>query len=212
MIYLAYGDCSLLLKSEKFSRFFENLSPVARVRVQEPARAQYRAYRLMEHLMLEAFCKKGLCAISPEEIRIAEQGKPYFENGPAFSISHDKYLVAIALTNDFQSIGVDIQSQPNPVTASRVRRRFLTPLPPYRKGAPEVNFMMAHVENEGIDLTPAHPFGTPSTFLCDYVRAEAVMKYSGGGFADFPRLHSLCEECETAVLPLGETAIALAYG
>lgn len=210
MIYLAYGDCSPLMKSETFDRFFDGLENSVRTRIMEPARAQYRAYRLMEQLMLNAMHRRIFYKNAPE-IRIGEHGKPFFENGPAFSISHDGYLVCIAMTDEFSSLGADIQSEPNPVTASRVRRRFLTPIPPFRRGEPEVRFMMAHIERDGLDLTPAHPFGKPSTFLCDYVRAEAVMKQNGGGFADFPRLHALCEGCETAVLPLGDIAIGLAY-
>lgn len=210
MIYLAYGDCSPLLKSENFSHFLEKISPECQIRIREPLRAQYRAYRLMEHLMLENIMQE-IFSLPMPEIHVTEKGKPFFENGPAFSISHDGHLVAVAITQDYESLGVDIQSQPNPVTASRVRRRFLTPIPPYRKGEPDIRFMMAHVEEGGIDLTPAHPYGIPSTFLCDYVRAEAVMKQSGGGFGDFPRLHALCAECETAILPLEETAIGIAY-
>ncbi len=210
MIYIAYGDSTPLFKSETFDRFYKGLEENAKRRISEPPRPEYRAYRLMEHLMIEALCKNEFSRSMPE-IRVTDLGKPYFEEGPAFSISHDRAIVAIAITADYGQIGIDIQAEPNPVTASRVRRRFLTPIPPYRKGAPDLKFMMAHIERDGIDLTPAHAFGMPSTFLCDYVRAEAVMKQSGGGFADFPHLHALCGECETAILPLGEIAIGLAY-
>ena len=210
MIYVAYGDCAPLLKNDTFEYFYKKMDSFARARISEPKRSEHRAYRLMEQLMLESLFKREFIKPVPE-IKVTDLGKPYFEEGPAFSISHDRHLVAIAITADFSQIGIDIQSQPNPVTASRVRRRFLTPIPPYRKGAPDLKFMMAHIEKDGADLTPAHAFGTPSTFLCDYVRAEAVMKQSGGGFADFPRLHSICAECETAILPLGDVAIGLAF-
>ena len=145
------------------------------------------------------------------QLLFSELGKPYFENGPAISISHDKLAVAIGMTADYKQLGIDLQSQPNPVTASRVRRRFLTPVPPYRKASPEMEFMMAHIEGGGIDITPTHAYGTPSSFLSDFVRAEAIMKMTGGGFADFPQLRELCEACETAVIPMDDTAIGLAY-
>ncbi len=210
MITVAYGDISPLLKNETFRLFFDKLEENAKQRICEMPRKEHRAYRLMEQIMLEALFRKEFFKSLPE-IRVTALGKPYFEEGPAFSISHDRNLVAIAMSTDFAQIGVDIQSQPNPVTASRVRRRFLTPIPPYRKGSPDLIFLMAHIEKDGVDLTPAHAFGTPSTFLCDYVRAEAVMKQNGGGFADFPRLHALCAECETAILPLGDVAIGLSF-
>ncbi len=209
MIKVVYGDVRPLLGASAFAHFFEMQDSAAQHRIMEPKRKEYRAYRLMTHLVLDALYRKEFGAPIPE-LRVTDLGKPYIEGGPAFSISHDRGFVCIAMTKDFSELGVDIQTEPNPVTASRVRRRFLTPVPPYRKAEPEVEFQMAHAESDGVDFSPAHPFGTPSSFLCDYVRAEAIMKMTGGGFADFPRLRELCSACDTALLPLGNVAIGLA--
>ena len=110
------------------------------------------------------------------------------------------------------------------------RRELGAPLPelcfadhgkPYIENGPAFNVshdagyvaiaMTKDFKDVGIDITPAYPFGTPSTFVCDYVRAEAIMKMTGGGFSDYPRLRDLCAECQTALVPLGEIAIGLAY-
>ena len=202
MIKVVYGDCRPLFQASAFSHFYETLSAPVQQRIMEPKRQESRVHRLMAYLMLDALYRRELSAPLPE-LRFTDLGKPYIEGGPVISVSHDASYVAVVMSTDFESIGLDIQSEPNPVTASRVRRRFLTPIPPYRKDAPELEFLMAHAEKDGIDFTPAHPFGTPSTFLCDYVRAEAIMKMTGGGFSDFPRLRELCAECKTALIPLG---------
>ncbi len=211
MIKILYGDATPLLNDRFFSSFIEGFDSMVKARILEPKRVESRACRLMSYLMLDALFKKEFSIHMPA-LLVTEHGKPYFEKGPAISISHDRLAVAIGLTSDYKELGVDLQSQPNPVTASRVRRRFLTPPPPYRKGAPEIDFMMAHIEGSAIDITPTHAFGTPSRFLLDFVRAEAIMKMTGGGFSDFPNLSSLCETCETAILSMGdEIAIGLAY-
>lgn len=210
MIKVIYGDCRPLFQASAFEYFFENLSDAVKRRIMEPKRKEHQVHRLMTHLVLDALYRKELGEPLPE-VRYTDLGKPYIEGGPAFSISHDAGFVAVAMTTDFKELGVDLQTEPNPVTASRVRRRFLTPVPPFQKDSSELEFLMAHAEREGIDFTPAHPFGTPSTFLCDYVRAEAIMKMTGGGFSDFPRLRELCAECQTTLIPLGDVAIGLAY-
>ena len=210
MIKIAYGECTPLLNSQTFQHFFESAGELVRARIGEVSRREHKCYRLMAHLILDALCKREL-GISAPDLFVTDRGKPYFQSGAAISISHDGRYVAVAFSTDEEALGVDIQSQPNPVMASRVRRRFLTPPPPYRRGEPELEFLMAHVEEDGVDLTPAHPFGTPSSFLCDFVRAEALMKMSGGGFADFPRLSELCATSETAIIPLGDIAIGIAY-
>ena len=161
-----YGDCTPLMKAETFSYYLGALSESAKNRVLEAKRAEHRANRLMYFLITDALYKKVKGEPLPQ-VLFSDRGKPYLKGGPAISVSHDKMLVAVAMSEDHAEIGVDIQSQPNPVMASRVRRRFLTPAPAYRKGEPEIEFMMAHVEKDGIDLTPTHPYGTPSSFLGD---------------------------------------------
>lgn len=210
MITVVYGDCRPLFHANLFSHLFNPLSDTMKNRILETKRKEHRAYRLMAHLILDALYKKEFGAPLPE-IHITDLGKPYIEGGPAINVSHDAGFVAVAMSKDLKELGVDIQREPNPVMASRVRRRFLTPPPPYQKASPALEFMMAHAETNGIDFSPAHPFGNPSSFLCDYVRAEAVMKMSGGGFADFPRLRDLCAECETTLIPMDDIAIGLAY-
>ncbi len=210
MIKVIYGDCRPLMKANAFSLCIDRVSESAKRRVMEAKRGEHRAHRLMYFMMLDSLYRKEKNEPLPE-IYISDLGKPYIKGGPAISISHDREYVAIAMSETYTELGIDIQTQPNPVMASRVRRRFLTPPFPYQKGEPEIEFMMAHVEADTIDITPAHPFGTPSTFLCDYVRAEAIMKMSGGGFADFPRLRELCEQCETALIPMDDVAIGIAY-
>ena len=214
MIKVLYGDATPLLENKAFSFFIEGIDIAAKGRILDPGRKDRRACRLMSYLMLNALHKREFSSPLPP-LLISELGKPYLENGPAISISHDKMMVVVGMTADYKQLGIDLQSEPNPVMASRVRRRFLTPTPPYRKGDPEVEFLMAHIEGGALDITPAHAFGTPSTFLSDYVRAEAIMKMTGGGFADFPNLFALCAACETALIPLEEKgggfAIGLAY-
>ena len=210
MIQVVFGDSSRLMNPEAFSYHLNSLCESAKNRVLEAKRMEHRANRLMYFLIADALYKRQKGEPLPQ-VLFSDRGKPYLEVGPAISVSHDKMLVAVAMSEAHKELGVDIQSQPNPVMASRVRRRFLTPAPAYRKGEPEIEFMMAHVEKDGIDLTPTHPYGTPSSFLGDYVLAEAVMKMSGGGFADFPNLGALCATCETAILPLDEVAIGIAY-
>ena len=54
--------------------------------------------------LLSSYLKNVL---SKEEILYKEKGKPYFENGPYFNISHSGRYVVMAIAN--QEIGVDIE-------------------------------------------------------------------------------------------------------
>ena len=98
-----------------------------------------------------------------------EHGKPYWENGPYFSISHCKQGIAVAV--DDQPVGIDIEA--------------------IRHADDElIERVMNNAERQGMD---------ERKFTRLWTRKEAVVKAQGVGILSFEQLQNLLENDEWKV-------------
>jgi len=98
-----------------------------------------------------------------------EHGKPYWENGPYFSISHCKQGIAVAV--DDQPVGIDIEA--------------------IRHADDElIERVMNNAERQGMD---------ERKFTRLWTRKEAVVKAQGVGIQSFEQLQNLLENDEWKV-------------
>lgn len=94
-----------------------------------------------------------------EEIKYNEHGKPFFEHGPFFSISHSRRYSVIAVSEN--EIGIDIEMHENP--SERIMNRCFT--------EEEQKFAEISTEN----------------FLRIWTAKEAALKFLGTGFSFSPK-------------------------
>jgi len=106
---------------------------------------------------------KELFGEKAEEIEYNEHGKPFFEQGPFFSISHSRQYSVIAVSEN--EIGIDIEMHENP--SKRLMERCFT--------EEEQEFAEMSTEN----------------FLRIWTAKEAVLKFLGTGFSFSPKNFSV---------------------
>lgn len=118
-----------------------------------------------------------------EELRLTPQGKPYFESGPQFSISHTGsrknakagtwlWGCAAAENDEEGPVGLDIQEKREAKYFEIAERFFTSAEAEYLKG-----FLDAGGE-EGDDA------GLCKAFFRIWCRKEAYVKYTGRGFSE----------------------------
>ena len=96
----------------------------------------------------------------------SENGKPFLENGPFFSISHCKEAIAVAL--DDQPIGIDVESI----------RRF----------EPELVTRTMSPSEQALIAAADHP---ERAFIRLWTQKEAILKMQGTGITSFEQLQTL---------------------
>ena len=108
-------------------------------------------------MIRELFAKKN------EEIKFNEHGKPFFEHGPFFSISHSRQYSVVAVSEN--EIGIDIEMHESP--SERLIERCFT----------EEEQQLARLSTE--------------KFLRIWTAKEAVLKFLGTGFSFSPKKFSV---------------------
>ena len=106
---------------------------------------------------------KELFGEKAEKIKYNEHGKPFFEHGPFFSISHSRQYSVVAVSEN--EIGIDIEMHENP--SERLMNRCFT--------EEEREFAGNSAEN----------------FLRIWTAKEAVLKFLGTGFSFSPKNFSV---------------------
>ena len=117
-------------------------------------------------LLKEVLGQIGYNRIQSEEFRYNEHGKPYFEGGPYFSISHCKTGIAVAVADE--PVGIDIES---------IRR------------ADEE--LMERVLNNDERLAVSGERDRDRAFTKLWTQKEAVVKMLGTGIESFEQLQGL---------------------
>ena len=167
-------------------------------------------------LTLERFFRDGTLNVEKVELRYTGAGKPYvtgfdcdnncLQNMPSVSVSHDKGVAVVAVS-DFQRIGVDIQGDSIPKRRmERIAARFLSSAKKEERETEQIGetikWFLAK-ENAIFELTDidlVKEISKPAEnldFLSKWTRLEAVMKASGGGFADYPNIEELLLSAQT---------------
>ncbi len=126
------------------------------------------------------------------EMDYKDMGKPYFKNSSvAFSISHDRDLIAVAISDECDSVGVDIQSVlGDSERASRLEKRFLSGIDfsSQEELDVEVSFFYASLSGDELQIKKADKNFNQSereekdSFLFSWTRLEASLKLVGCGF------------------------------
>ena len=166
-------------------------------------------------------CRAGRDGEADLSIKRGKFGKPEFSSMPIlFNISHRGETVAIVLSDE-REVGVDIEPLIDEKRAAGIESRFLNGFMPEDGGLDNLEVIYALFDHLGqieelksIDMS-AEPFNTekaensknivkydnnnlriartsPSYDITTrWTALESVIKMSGGGFADFPRLDAL---------------------
>lgn len=163
-----------------------------------------------------------------------EYGKPRFASFPlCFNISKRGDALAVALSDEGE-VGVDLEELIDEGRAAGIEARFLKSFHPESEGPPDVKLIYASFFPDGkiseIEILECSPeqidtkFSEKTEICAEYdnndlhitrispsydttarwTALEAVIKLSGGGFADFPRASLLASEC-------GISSFALTY-
>ena len=135
------------------------------------------------------------------------EGKPIFENGNlVFSISHDKNLIAVAVSDESEAVGVDIQSFGyGEKTRERIEKRFLSEIDFYTAGENETKIKLLkftlsekdssfkfHVEE--IKSLCGNEENENCDFLRRWTRLESCLKLVGLGFKDLTNVNKYLQK------------------
>ena len=176
----------------------------------------------------EAGC---LCSVGEIDFSLerGEYGKPKFSSLPiSFSISHRGDVVAIILSDEGE-VGVDLEAVIPSERAAGIEARFLKDLYPEdgKIGNIEISFATLGADGEIRELEIIYPADNPESsdnplkttendnynlhitriqpshdITSRWTALEALLKLSGGGFADFPRAALLADTSRIASFSL----------
>jgi phosphopantetheinyl transferase len=132
------------------------------------------------------------------EILKDEKGKPYFKNEdyPAFSISHTDGAVAVAISRDFDALGVDIQRFCDKLSDTRLTDRFFGGL------------SFSGSECQDIKLVADGEFFTAiDSPITRFTLGEAIIKCDGRGFSASSEAPILSKQMKKASFNLSLSGI-----
>lgn len=118
---------------------------------------------LTDALILKCAAKEGADPGKLPRIKRSEKGKPYFTEGPCFSVSHSGNIFGCIFSE--HNVGLDIQHRRN-VNAVRMAERFFT--------EEEADLVRESVSGEE---------RSSDEFFRLWARKEAYAKYTGEGLA-----------------------------
>ncbi len=124
-----------------------------------------------------------------------KDGKPYFEDSEvSFSISHDGDFCAVLMSDDYENVGIDIQSVPSSLRVfDRLARRILAKSVTQKvkeiiDDAPNAGVLYHRLSEKGIESVKQNECeisGRERDFLFAWTTTEATLKSVGEGLAKF---------------------------
>ena len=140
------------------------------------------------------------------EIEYTQKGKAYFVDGKLeFSISHDKSLVAVAVTDGGSPIGIDLQSSAiAPEMRERLKKRFLRDIDT-SDFEEDFDFKLLKFESAGEEIRETKNETLFENAKCDeflekWTRMEACMKLFGCGFEGLPNINNCLQKTKIKTL------------
>ena len=155
------------------------------------------------------------------DVCYSDYGKPFFkEDSCAFSISHDKSIVAVSITDEKDKIGVDIQSfSLRKERPSKIEKRFLSEIDfcDKKKKIKELEIRFFSLKENNIkeidtDSTIFEYENTENeSFFERWTQLEACLKLFGKGFRELKNVNYYLQKTlvETMVLKHGGELFAL---
>ena len=135
---------------------------------------------------------RGYGISESEDFKYNEHGKPYWENGPYFSISHCKDAIAVVIDNE--SVGIDIEAIRH--TDEELVKRIM-------------NEEEVRLVNETTDEKERN-----RAFIRLWTRKEAIVKAQGIGIESFEQLQTVLnnEEWNLKTIEKNNYIYSIAYG
>ena len=189
-------DFSLLISGEENERLKKIKN--------EKTRKQSKFSRLLLSYMYKRVFHEEM-----PEIFYGKEGKPYFKNEKcAFSISHDENLVAVALTDEEDLIGIDLQSSMDDERRKRVEERFLSGVsfPKENSDFPlDLIYFEAFTKKEKLDFKEENfEFSKEkrreNNFLEKWTTLEACLKLYGCGFEGLKNVNEYLQKTKVKTL------------
>lgn len=177
-----------------------------RERLEKINKGKARSLSFFSRLLLMKLYREKTGKNMPE-ISYTEEGKPYFlDNVCSFSISHDKNLVVVALSDD-ESVGVDLQSFCGSDDAlKRIEKRFLKDVVFNEEKSESFENKVEYfavesnidcvdfkkVREEDVVLKKQH--GKNMDFLMSWTKLESLLKLFGCGFKELKNVNEYLQK------------------
>lgn len=173
-------------------------------RLEKTRNEKVRSLSFFSRLLLTRMYEEKKCKKLPQ-ISYTEEGKPYFENGEcSFSISHDKDLVAVVLSEE--DVGIDIQSfSREKDVRENLEKRFFSgvfeDIKKYEDFDIDIVFFEVSSEKEIFSLKTCekklqlgYENEENKEFLLRWTRLESMLKLVGCGFKGFKEVNNYLQK------------------
>ncbi len=163
--------------------------------------------RNIAYLLLSLFWKRHFGDV-PFLVQFDEYGKPYTELGGSFAISYSDGVIAVAISPEKISLGIDIEHERQGFDYAGLRRRFLEGISGSEpRGCPDVEYLLYELdpdcnliaidEQEKVNNSLHFIDSSKRSFAAEWTLLEAVMKAEGRGFAAYPNAQELITDSLT---------------
>ena len=190
------------------------LSEKERERIGKIKNGKRRSESFFSRLLLKKMYEETFGEEIPEII-YTSKGKPSFKGKKiSFSISHDDNLIAVAISDETESIGIDIQSFVGKSRKSDgLEKRFLSGLDSLKGESREdfkiyISFFTKEEKDGDFEIKEREPFENLSYdknnenlyFLKRWTELEACLKLSGKGFENIKNANKCLQKCKIKTL------------